>query len=66
MNFYVIVSIEETADGIHQITWNKHLYILREHAFEAALKMSNSCVLMLTQTDSWNHEQIRSVQEDYE
>jgi hypothetical protein len=58
MKLYIIQTVGCDEQGITSIVWHKHLFLFKDQAFKAAIEMPDACVLELTQTDSWNHEQI--------
>lgn len=61
MKFYIVMTLETTEEGYTRIIYSKHLYFDRETAFQKAMDNgSQSCVLELTQTNSWNLSQIKS------
>ena len=60
MKLYVIQTMDCVDDGNFKITWHKHFYLFKEEAFQEALKIGESAVVLeLTNTKSWNNEQIK-------
>lgn len=60
MRFYIIQVIETDHLGaITGIQWKKSLHLIKESAFEAAQALGkNACVIEVTQSNSWNWEQM--------
>lgn len=58
---YCILTVENNESEETIITWYKDLHLFKDDAFDKAQSMGkNASVVELTQTNSWNHEQIQS------
>ena len=64
MKIYCIFTVQKE-NGVMTIIYSKNLFLFIEDAFEEAKVLGeNSCVLELTQTFTWNYEQIKQQNEE--
>lgn len=63
MKMYILQTVESDDNGICSIIWHKHLFLFQDDAFrEAQKKGPNTCVLELSQSNSWTPEEIKDFQ----
>lgn len=61
MKLFVIFTVDIEENGQMNIIWKKHMYLFKQHAFEEAKKTGSAAyVVELTQTHSWNLDQIKA------
>lgn len=58
MKIYIITTINHDDNGFFIVAFKKNIFLLKQQAFEESLRTPNSYVTELTETNSWNCEQI--------
>ncbi len=62
MKFYLILTVETTAEGFTDIHYQKQIYFFKEEACDKAKEIGkNAVVIEMIQTDSWNLAQMNVV-----
>jgi uncharacterized protein YrrD len=66
MRLYIIITFESDHDGNFSLHYHKKMHMHKEFAFEEAKSIgSKACVIELSQTDSWNLDQIKNEEEEF-